>query len=105
MKCCVGRISFFQFEFLCLRFPVEDHGSFHGQVDLLTPSTAQAGVTVTLTLTVRALNSPESNYAVAYLTVVPPVSNNRRRLEYSLFGSYCKCRSPHPILHVQSFTV
>ncbi|KAM4566746.1 von Willebrand factor A domain-containing protein 7 isoform 1-T2 [Odontesthes bonariensis] len=54
------------------RFPVEEHGSFRGQVDLLTPSTAQAGLTVTLTLTVHALNSPESNYAVAYLTVVPP---------------------------------
>ncbi|KAM9733773.1 von Willebrand factor A domain-containing protein 7 isoform 2-T2 [Menidia menidia] len=54
------------------RFHVEENGSFRGQVYLLTPSTAQAGATVTLTLTVHALNSPESNYAVAYLTVVPP---------------------------------
>ncbi|KAK1899969.1 von Willebrand factor A domain containing protein 7 [Dissostichus eleginoides] len=31
-----------------------------------------AGATVTLTLTVRALDSTDSNYAVAYLTVIPP---------------------------------
>ncbi|XP_041849823.1 von Willebrand factor A domain-containing protein 7 isoform X2 [Melanotaenia boesemani] len=53
-------------------FPVEEQGSFHGQVYLLTPATAQAGMTVTLTLTVHAFNSPDSNYAVVYLTVVPP---------------------------------
>ncbi|XP_030007783.1 von Willebrand factor A domain-containing protein 7 [Sphaeramia orbicularis] len=53
-------------------FPVSERGSFSGQVDLHTPATAQAGATVTLTLTVRALNSQDSNYAVAYLTVVPP---------------------------------
>ncbi|XP_029301797.1 von Willebrand factor A domain-containing protein 7 [Cottoperca gobio] len=54
------------------RFHVAEQGSFRGQVDLLTPATAQAGATVTLTLTVRALDSPDSNYAVAYLTVIPP---------------------------------
>ncbi|KAG7479726.1 hypothetical protein JOB18_033635 [Solea senegalensis] len=53
------------------RFHVTEHGSFHDQVNLHTPATAQAGATVTLTLTVRALDSADSNYAVAYLTVVP----------------------------------
>ncbi|XP_023155615.2 von Willebrand factor A domain-containing protein 7 [Amphiprion ocellaris] len=53
------------------RFPVAEKGSFRGQVQLHTPAKAQAGATVTLTLTVRALDSPDSNYAVAYLTVVP----------------------------------
>ncbi|KAK5868438.1 hypothetical protein PBY51_009454 [Eleginops maclovinus] len=51
---------------------VAEQGSFRGQVDILTPATAQAGATVTLTLTVRALHSPDANYAVAYLTVIPP---------------------------------
>nr|XP_019950842.1 PREDICTED: von Willebrand factor A domain-containing protein 7-like isoform X1 [Paralichthys olivaceus] len=54
------------------RFHVAEQGSFHDQVNLHTPSTAQAGKTVTLTLTVRALDSADSNYAVTYLTVVPP---------------------------------
>lgn len=62
------------FWFLFLRFSVGAQGSFRGQVYLLTPATAQAGATVTLSLSVRALGSPDSNYAVAYLTVVPPVS-------------------------------
>ncbi|XP_017297416.1 von Willebrand factor A domain-containing protein 7 [Kryptolebias marmoratus] len=53
------------------RFHVEEQGSFRGQVYLLTPASAQAGATVTLSLTVQAQNSSESNYAVAYLTVVP----------------------------------
>ncbi|XP_071389668.1 von Willebrand factor A domain-containing protein 7-like [Centroberyx affinis] len=52
--------------------PVAERGSIRGQVDLHTPATAEAGGTVTLTLTVRALDSPDSNYAVAYLTIVPP---------------------------------
>ncbi|XP_060901829.1 von Willebrand factor A domain-containing protein 7 isoform X2 [Labrus mixtus] len=54
------------------RFHVAEQGSFHGQVALHTPATAQAGATVTLTLTVRAHDSPDLNYAVSYLTVVPP---------------------------------
>ncbi|XP_070685549.1 von Willebrand factor A domain-containing protein 7 [Pempheris klunzingeri] len=54
------------------RFHVAEQGSFRGQVDLHTPATAQTGATVTLTLTVRALDFPDSNYAVAYLTVIPP---------------------------------
>ncbi|XP_037533684.1 von Willebrand factor A domain-containing protein 7 [Nematolebias whitei] len=53
------------------RFHVEERGSFRGQVYLLTPASAAAGATVTLSLTVHAHNTPESNYAVAYLTVVP----------------------------------
>ena len=67
---------FFKSELLSLRLFVAEHGSFHGQVDLHTPDTAQTGATVSLTLTVRALNSPDSNYAVAYLTVIPPVRKN-----------------------------
>ncbi|XP_040901618.1 von Willebrand factor A domain-containing protein 7 [Toxotes jaculatrix] len=55
-----------------LRFHVAGNGSFHDQVNLHTPATAQAGATVTLTLTVRALDSTDSNYQVVYLTVVPP---------------------------------
>ncbi|XP_029372637.1 von Willebrand factor A domain-containing protein 7 [Echeneis naucrates] len=54
------------------RFHVAEQGSFRDQVNLRTPATAQAGATVTLTLSVRALDSADSNYAVAYLTVVPP---------------------------------
>lgn len=61
--------------FLFLSFFVEERGSFHGQVSLLTPATAKAGATVTLTLTVHALDSLQSNYAVTFLTVVPLVSN------------------------------
>lgn len=62
--------------FLFSSFPVAERGSLRGQVDLHTPATAEAGQTVTLTLTVRALDSPDSNYAVAYLTVFPPVSSH-----------------------------
>ncbi|XP_029027336.1 von Willebrand factor A domain-containing protein 7 [Betta splendens] len=54
---------------------VPEHGSFRGHVDLVAPASAQAGATVTLTFTVHALDSPDSNYAVAYLTVVPPDSD------------------------------
>ncbi|XP_062275291.1 von Willebrand factor A domain-containing protein 7 [Scomber scombrus] len=53
------------------RFDVDEQGSFQGQVHLHTPPTAQAGATVSLTLNVHDLKSPDSNYAVAYLTVVP----------------------------------
>ncbi|XP_030599361.1 von Willebrand factor A domain-containing protein 7 [Archocentrus centrarchus] len=57
------------------RFPVSEQESFHGQVSLHIPATAQAGATVTLTLTVHDLDSPDSDYAVAYLTVVPQDSD------------------------------
>ncbi|XP_030237572.1 von Willebrand factor A domain-containing protein 7 isoform X2 [Gadus morhua] len=53
-------------------FPVAEKGSIRGQVDLRTPPTAEAGAPLTLTLSVCALDSMDSNYAVAYLTVVPP---------------------------------
>ncbi|XP_077578997.1 von Willebrand factor A domain-containing protein 7 [Stigmatopora nigra] len=54
------------------RFYVSAHNIFHSQVGLNTPSTAKDGATVTLTLSVQALDSTDTNYAVAYLTVVPP---------------------------------
>nr|XP_061797464.1 von Willebrand factor A domain-containing protein 7-like [Nerophis lumbriciformis] len=54
------------------RFYISAHNVFHSQVGLHTPSTAQDGATVTLTLSVQALNSKDTNYAVAYLTVIPP---------------------------------
>jgi len=60
-----------------ISFPVAEKGSIHSQVDLLTPATAEAGSTVTLTLSVHALDSLDSNYAVAYLSVVPPVRSCR----------------------------
>ncbi|KAJ3591363.1 hypothetical protein NHX12_009308 [Muraenolepis orangiensis] len=53
-------------------FLVAEKGSVRRQVDLLTPTAAEPGATVTLTLSVHALDSLDSNYAVAYLTVVPP---------------------------------
>ena len=52
-----------------------EKGSIRGQVDLRTPPTAEAGAPLTLTLSVCALDSMDSNYAVAYLTVVPPVGS------------------------------
>lgn len=66
-----------QFMFLPFSFAVAEQRSFRDQVSLHTPATAQAGVTVTLTLTVNDLHSADSNYAVAYLTVVPQVSDKR----------------------------
>lgn len=53
-----------------------EHGSFHDHVELQTPAAAQPGVTVSLTLTAHALDSPDLNYAVAYLTVMSLVSMN-----------------------------
>ncbi|XP_019905261.2 von Willebrand factor A domain-containing protein 7 [Esox lucius] len=55
-----------------LSFSVGERGSVRGEVKLQTPEGAEAGGSVTLTLTVRALNSLDSNYAVMHLTVVPP---------------------------------
>ncbi|KAM9853613.1 LOW QUALITY PROTEIN: von Willebrand factor A domain-containing protein 7 [Aulostomus maculatus] len=54
------------------RFSVAGRGMFLSQVGFHTPATARPGATVTLTLTVQALDSADTNYAVAYLTVVPP---------------------------------
>lgn len=52
-------------------FPVGEMGSIRDKVDLHIPGTAEAGAAVTLTLTVEALDSPDSNYAVIHLIVVP----------------------------------
>ncbi|XP_048024996.1 von Willebrand factor A domain-containing protein 7 [Megalobrama amblycephala] len=41
------------------------------EVELRTPHTAQTGRAITLTLTVQAEDSPDSNYAVVHLTVIP----------------------------------
>lgn len=43
------------------------------EVELRTPHTAQTGRAITLTLTVQAEDSPDSNYAVVHLTVIPEV--------------------------------
>lgn len=57
-----------------IRFYVADGGVFRSQAALHTPPGAQAGASVALTVTVGALDSADSNSAVVYLTVVPPVS-------------------------------
>ncbi|XP_020779629.2 LOW QUALITY PROTEIN: von Willebrand factor A domain-containing protein 7 [Boleophthalmus pectinirostris] len=54
------------------RFHVGEQGRFRGQVDLLAPPSARPGATVTLSLSVRDMSSADSNYAVVYLSVVPP---------------------------------
>lgn len=74
--------------FLSPRFHVAEQGSFRDQVNVHTPATAQAGATVTLTLTVRALDSADSNYAVAYLTVVPPVRSINWKLIRYIYSPY-----------------
>ncbi|XP_029571613.1 von Willebrand factor A domain-containing protein 7 isoform X1 [Salmo trutta] len=51
---------------------VGERGSVRGEVELQTPKGAEAGGAVTMTLTVRVLDSLDSNYAVLHLTVVPP---------------------------------
>lgn len=73
------------FEILSLRFRVDAQGSFQGEVHLHTPPTAHAGATVSLTLNVRDLKSPDSNYAVAYLTVVPLVSIYLKQMGYFIY--------------------
>ncbi|XP_061683678.1 von Willebrand factor A domain-containing protein 7 [Syngnathoides biaculeatus] len=54
------------------RFHIAARKLFHSQVGLHTPASAQGGATVTLTLSVHAVDPADTNYAVAYLTVVPP---------------------------------
>lgn len=56
-----------------LSLSVGERGSVRGEVELQTPKGAEAGGAVTMTLTVRVLDSLDSNYAVLHLTVVPPV--------------------------------
>ncbi|KAL7879064.1 hypothetical protein AOLI_G00100380 [Acnodon oligacanthus] len=53
------------------RFSIGERGSVRREVELRTPPSTQAGQTVTLTLTVQAQDSPDSNYAVVHLTVLP----------------------------------
>lgn len=43
------------------------------EVELRTPHTAQTGRAITLTLTVQAEDTPDSNYAVVHLIVIPEV--------------------------------
>ncbi|KAI4896696.1 hypothetical protein NFI96_016086 [Prochilodus magdalenae] len=52
------------------RFSIGERGSVRLDVELRTPHSAQAGQTVTLTLTVQAQDSSDSNYAVVHLTVL-----------------------------------
>lgn len=59
---------------MSIRFFVTEFSSYGDRVELRTPATAQPGVTVSLTLTAHALESPDLNYAVVYMTVVSPVS-------------------------------
>lgn len=43
------------------------------EIKLRTPNSTQAGQTLTVTLTAQAEDSPDSNYAVVYLLVLPKV--------------------------------
>ncbi|XP_066540580.1 von Willebrand factor A domain-containing protein 7 [Hoplias malabaricus] len=69
------------------RFSIEQRGSVRREVELKTPQSTPAGQTVTLTLTVQAQDSLDSNYAVVHLTVLPeepdtsPPSCSLMRLE------------------------
>ncbi|XP_066524844.1 uncharacterized protein [Hoplias malabaricus] len=53
------------------RFSIEQRGSARREVELKTPQSTPAGQTVTLTLSVQAQDSLDSNYAVVHLTVLP----------------------------------
>ncbi|KAJ7995232.1 hypothetical protein DPEC_G00242400 [Dallia pectoralis] len=74
-------------------FSVGERGSVRREVKLQTPEGTEAGQSVTLTLTVRALDSLDSNYAVTHLTVVPPDSDqtppscSTMRVEHTCPGS------------------
>ncbi|TSK38357.1 von Willebrand factor A domain-containing protein 7 [Bagarius yarrelli] len=52
------------------RLFIGERGSVREEVRLRTPHSTQAGQTLTLTLTVQARDSPDSNYAVVYLLVL-----------------------------------
>lgn len=80
----MAKTPVFKPNLLFLSFHVAEQRAFRGQVHLHTPATAQAGATVTLTLTVHAFDSEDSNYAVTYLTVVPIV-----RPYCDEFGDHC----------------
>ncbi|KAK1785333.1 hypothetical protein P4O66_018719, partial [Electrophorus voltai] len=53
------------------RLSVGERGSVTGEVEVNPPRSATAGQTVTLTFTVQAQDSSDSNYAVVPLTVLP----------------------------------
>ncbi|KAG9342176.1 hypothetical protein JZ751_017176 [Albula glossodonta] len=53
------------------RLFVGQRGSLRREVEMKTPKDMELGGAVTLTLTVRALDSADTNYAVVHLTVVP----------------------------------
>ncbi|KAJ8368947.1 hypothetical protein SKAU_G00089750 [Synaphobranchus kaupii] len=54
------------------RLSVGERGSLRGEVEVKTPGGTEPGGAVTLTLTVRALDTADSNYAVVHLVVIPP---------------------------------
>jgi len=80
------------------------------EVELRIPQTAQTGRSITLTLTVHAEDSPDSNYAVVHLIVIPEVRNitvfyneegSRFRARSNFFGvlfspSFCVGFSQNP---------
>lgn len=53
------------------RLFIGTRGSVKREVEIRTPHTTQTGKAITLTLTVQAEDSPDSNYAVVHLTVIP----------------------------------
>ncbi|KAK2847874.1 hypothetical protein Q7C36_009556 [Tachysurus vachellii] len=53
------------------RLFIGERGSVREEVKLKTPHSTQAGQTLTVTLTVQAHDSTDSNYAVVYLLVLP----------------------------------
>lgn len=55
------------------RLFISVRSSVKREIELRTPPTAQTGRAITLTLTVQAEDSPDSNYAVIHLTVIPEV--------------------------------
>ncbi|XP_046720564.1 von Willebrand factor A domain-containing protein 7 isoform X2 [Silurus meridionalis] len=53
------------------RLFIGERGSMREEVKLRTPHSTQLGQTLTLTLTVQACDSPDANYAIVYLLVLP----------------------------------
>ncbi|XP_061072170.1 von Willebrand factor A domain-containing protein 7 isoform X2 [Conger conger] len=54
------------------RVSVGESGSLRRAVELRTPGGTEPGTAVTLTLTVQALDTADSNYAVVHLIIIPP---------------------------------
>ncbi|XP_035240285.1 von Willebrand factor A domain-containing protein 7 [Anguilla anguilla] len=81
------------------RLSVGERGSLRGKVEVRTPGGTDPGSAVTLTLTVRALDTADSNYAVVHLIVIPqdvfPPSCSPMRVEAT-----CP-----PVCHQASWTV